>query len=180
MNGEMVNALTSAEREPMTDQDIERLVQLPKTILSRKPVKGFRDESGHKRCDLDLHATQDNQIAFTVFIRQNSKFAENFSVGLRYRTGNRTLGTVTLIRYNGPHGKPSHHSDSHHYKYHIHRVTSAEIASGSIQPQEKSREITTRYGSFEEAIVVFFDDIKVSNTDQYLQDILQGSLFNGY
>lgn len=110
MNGEMVNALTSAEREPMTDQDIERLVQLPKTILSRKPVKGFRDESGHKRCDLDLH----------------------------------------------------------------------EIASGSIQPQEKSREITTRYGSFEEAIVVFFDDIKMSNTDQYLQDILQGSLFNGY
>lgn len=180
MNGEMVNASTLAERVPRTDQEIERLVQLPKTILSRTPVKGFREESGHKRCDLDLHATQNNHITFTVFIRQNIKFAENFSIGLRYKTGNKRLGTVTLIRYNGPHGKPSHYSDSHHYKYHIHRITSAEIASGSLQPQERFREITTRYRSFEEAIAVFFADISASNAGQYLQDVLQGSLFGGY
>lgn len=47
----------------------------------------------------------------------------------------------------------------------------------TLQPQERVREITTRYESFEEAVAVFFRDIKVSNTDQHLQDILQGRLF---
>lgn len=163
----------------MTHQEIERLIQLPKTVHFRKPAKGYREENGHRRCDLDLHTTPDG-LKFKVFIRQNIKFDENFSIGLRYITDNDTLGTVTLIRYNGPHKEPSHPSDSHHCKYHIHRLTSAEIASGNFQPQERAREITTRYGSFEEAVAVFFVDIKVSNTDQHLQDILQGRLFNGY
>lgn len=160
----------------MTDQEIERLIQLPKTVHSRKPAKGYREENRHRRCDLDLHSTP-SELIFTVFIRQNIEFSENFSIGLRYKTGNSELGTVTLIRYNGPHRKPSHQSDSHHYRYHIHRITSAEIASGNLQPQERAREITTRYRSFEEAVAVFFRDIKVSNADQHLQDILQGRLF---
>lgn len=163
-----------------TDQDIKKLIQLPKNIKTKSPPSGYREAGGHRRCDLDLYAISDRRITFTVFIRQSSKFIENFSIGLQYQTNKKVPGTITLTRYNGPHGDSSNHYDGHYHKPHIHRITADEIRSGSIQPQEKFREVTTRYGTFEEALIVFFDDIKVSNMSQHFEDISQGRLFDEY
>ena len=88
--------------------------------------------------------------------------------------------TITLVRYNGPHGEINRHSDGHYNKPHIHRITAAEIASGSTEPQESHREITTRYGTFEQALLVFFDDIAAPDSGQYFSELLQGRLFNGH
>ena len=122
----------------------------------------------------------DDSITFVVFIRQNNRFIENFTIGLRYHTGDKTLGTITLLRYNGPHGESRPQTDGHYAKPHIHRVTEAEIASGSRQPQERHREITDRYSTFEEALYVFFDEIAITNLVEYFPDALQMRLLNGY
>ena len=49
----------------------------------------------------------DGSAMFRVFIRQNTNFIENFSIGLLYHTGDRMLRTIALVRYNGPHGETS-------------------------------------------------------------------------
>ena len=164
----------------ITDQDIGELLQLPKRIGAKTPSVGYREVSGHRRCDLHLQAVSDEGATFIVFVRQSSKFIENFSIGLRYQTGDKMLGTITLVRYNGPHGEINRNADGHYNKPHIHRVTAAEIASGSMEPQESHREITTRYGTFEQALLVFFDDIAAPDSGQYFPELMQGRLFNGH
>ena len=57
------------------------------------------------------------------------------------------------------------------------RITATEIASGNTQPQERDREITNRYSTFEAALVVFFGDIGTINYGVYFPELLQGSLF---
>lgn len=164
----------------LTDQDIDSLIELPKTIVDKVPSQGYKEDRGYKRCDLDLLAGTDQSTKFAVFIRQSSKFLENFSIGLRYRTGDRRLGTITLVRYNGPHGEVSRDPDGHYAKPHIHRITATELASGSLQPQESDRKITNRYSTFEQALMVFLGDVAVSNSEKFFPELLQGRLFNGH
>ena len=165
----------------ITDEEIQDLIHTPKAIVGRAPRSGYKEEKGHRRCDLDVEATSLDSVKFIVFIRQNRRFIENFSIGLRYRLDRLDSRTAfTLVRYNGPHGEISRHPDGHHAWLHIHRITAREIASGSIQPQESRREVTDRYATFEQAIDVFFQDIRVSNYHEYFIDSLQGRLFNGH
>ena len=161
----------------MTDEEIAQMVGLPKTIVSKTPAKGYRDHNGHRRCDVALGSESVDEGTFSVFVRQNHTFIENFSIGLRYRSEDATLGTVTLVRYNGPHGEVYKGQDGHFAAPHIHRITEQELASGSLQPQEKHREPTDRYGTLEQALVVFFKDIGVSNIDPWFTDPRQGVLF---
>ncbi len=164
----------------LSDDEIQSLISIPKTIKTRTPARGYKEEGGHKRCDLELEASFDNGAKFTVFIRQSSEFIENYSLGLRYQTNDRTLGTITLVRYNGPHGEYSLPQDGHFASPHIHRITAKEIASGTTQPQESQREITKKYGTYGEALAVFFGDIGVTDYEKYFAESLQTGLFNGY
>ena len=161
----------------LTDQQIRDLIARPKEIVKKEPVRGYKEENRHKRCDLELETMPSSDHKFTVFTRQNMAFIENFSIGLRYQTNDPKLGTITLVRYNGPHGEYSLHPDGHYAQPHIHRITATEIASGNTQPQERDREITNRYSTFEAALVVFFGDIGTINYGAYFPELLQGSLF---
>ena len=163
----------------LTDLEIRDLIEMPKSIITKTPARGYVEENGHKRCDLELKATSDYGARFVVFIRRHVRFIENFSIGLRYQTGDSMLGTITLVRYNGPHGESSIQLDGHYAKPHIHTTTADELASGSTQPQETHREITDSYSTYEEAIRVFFGDVAVSNYAGYFPEALQGRLFNG-
>ena len=129
----------------LTDRQIRELIDRPKVIVKKEPVRGYKEENRHRRCDLELETMPSSDDEFTVFTRQNIVFIENFSIGLRYQTNDPKLGTVTLVRYNGPHGEYSRHPDGHYAVPHIHRITATEIASGSTQPQERDREITDRF-----------------------------------
>ena len=164
----------------LTDQRIQELVSCSKTIVKKEPARGYREESRHRRCDLELASTEDINTTFTVFIRQSTEFTQNFSIGLRYQTNISTLGTVTLIRYNGPHGETSRDQDGHYASSHIHRITAYELDSGNIQPQEKYREITDRYSTFEQGLAVFFHDVHIENFGDYFPGLLQGNLFDGH
>ena len=160
----------------LTDQQIQDLIGCPKKITKREPARGYREDGRNWRCDLELESAQDTGITFTVFIRQNKEFMENFSIGLRYQTNTPTLRAITLIRHNGPHGETSRDPDGHYAKSHIHRITASEIESGSNQPQERNRAITDRYSTFEQGLAVFFSDTGVANSDDYFPGILQGIL----
>ena len=151
----------------LTDQDIQDLIERPKVIASRTPANGYRRESGHRRCNVTLEGEGDQGGEFFVFIRQHERFVENFSIGLRYQTGDPVLRTITLTRYNGPHGEFSISPDGHYALPHIHRITQAELESGSTEPQERHREITDRYSTYEEALMAFFADAAVQNHRDY-------------
>lgn len=164
----------------LTDDDIRGLLELPKEITAKAPANGYVSVSGSKRCELRLQGIGENPHRFRVFVRQNETFIEGYSIGLRYRTADRAIGTITLVRYNGPHGESGMHGrgDGHYARPHIHRITAEELASGSIQPQEKHREITDRYDTFEEAMRVFFEDMNIGNWRGYFMELQQAVLFD--
>ena len=165
----------------LTDENIGALIISPKKISKKSPAIGYDSREGtQKYCSLILESVDPEGPSFSVFIRQNSQFIENFSIGLRCQTGDRELGTVTLVRYNGPHVEASRHHDGHYAKSHIHRITAGEIQSGSIQPQEKHRRITDKYSTFEDAVVVFFTDTSIANWQNYFPELTQKNLFNGH
>lgn len=163
----------------LTDQEIRNLVASSKRIINKSPAIGYDQKAGSRRCSLDLESIDEDDVSFSVFIRQNIQFIENYSIGLLYKTRNRNLKAITLVRYNGPHGASSRGEDGHYAMPHIHNMTAEEMRSGSLWPQEKSREITEKYNSFESALRAFFDDAGLANWQKYFPELRQGELFNG-
>ena len=129
---------------------------------------------------MELEATSDSSEKFAVFIRQSSVAIDGFSIGLRYRTLDDGPRTITLTRYNGPHGEYSRHPDQHYAQPHIHRITADELEKGLTQPRENYREITQRYNTFEQALAVFFQDINAANYQEHFPDLRQLRLLNGH
>ena len=164
----------------LTDDEIQGLLDHPKTIAGKTPRAGYKTEAGHRRADLTLEATAGSSAtAFSVFIRQNLRFIENFSIGLRYRSNIAGLGDVTLVRYNGPHGEMSIQPDGHYAKPHIHRITAVELASGSRAPKEQHRTITDRYVTLDDALRTFFSDLNINGVQQFFPELVQRRMFNG-
>ena len=164
----------------MNTQDIQTLIRLPKVIIDKKPADGYREENRTRRCDLDLQSSDETGRVFQVFIRQHIRIGQNFSIGLRYAVNREKLTTITLARYNGPHGEYSRAPDGHYALPHIHYMTEAEIEAGHSQPQENRRELTDRYATLEEALRVFFHDTETGNYATYFPELLEPRLFNGY
>ena len=152
------------------DEEIQRLILSTKYIVDKIPAREFREEHNHKRCRLVLAAEK----PFEIFIKQNNWFPENFSIGLRYKTNDAQLGTITLIRYNGAHGSVARTADGHFTSPHIHSITAADILAGR---SEMTRvEITDKYETFEQAMLTFFDDVKVIGYSEHFPDIQQQNL----
>ena len=164
----------------ITDGDIQNLIRVPKRIVVKSPTRGYREENGSRRCDLDLQPADGPGRSFPVFIRQHLRFGRNFSIGLRYTVNEGKLTTVTLARYNGPHGEASRDPDGHHAVSHIHYITEVEIAAGHTLPQDNHRELTNKYNTFEEALRAFFADTSTQNYSDFFPELMEPRLFNGY
>lgn len=82
----------------LTDQEIQDLIASPKRITSRSPAKDYAENDGHRRGTLVLENLKGEEGLFEVFIRQNSQFIENYSIGLCYQTKIRHLNSITLAR----------------------------------------------------------------------------------
>lgn len=162
----------------LTNDDIHNLISLPKVIEEKDPAREYHEADGHRRCSLKLRAKSESGETFRAFVNQNMKFTENFSVGLNYLTGDSRTARITLVRYNGPHGEYSRNPDGHFAAPHIHRITEEEIASGSYRPQERHREITDRYTTFEQALRVFFTDIAADGFESHFPNLIQLRLIN--
>ena len=163
----------------MTNKDIKNLIDIPKRIHNKDPKKGYKVEYNHRRCNLFLIGSENNKIKFEVFIRQNQIFIENFSIGLHYQMPS-LKNSVTLIRYNGPHGPIEMNKKDHHPKPHIHYITQEEIETGAFNPRAKKIKITNKYNTFEEGLSVFFKDVEINNWQEYFPELEQGRFSNGY
>lgn len=161
----------------LTDSEIRALIILPKIITSKDPATGYKEEDGHQRCRMKLESASGDGKEFSIFINQNDTFRENFSIGLRYKTMDKALGAVTLVRYNGAHGETSRNQDNHYHQPHIHYITAAGMQSGSNEPQESHREVTDKYDIFEDALRCFFEDIGVGNYLPYFPELMQIRIF---
>jgi len=159
----------------LTEAELNDLISCPKQITKATPAKGYEEADGYRRKKLEVEEKAADR-AYSVFIRQNTTFIENFSIGLRYNTQKKHTGAVTLVRYNGPHGEESRSEDGHYAAPHIHRITADEMNSGNTEPQEKHREITDRFSSLEEALVEFFKEVGVQDYSKHFPDLSQSNL----
>ena len=151
-----------------SDNDIKDLILSSKCIEKKEPKYGYKYTSKDKRVNLGLK--NENGELFNAYIRQSNKFKDSFSIGLIFtRNG---LPEVHLVHYNGKHGRHSYPKVPHHNQMHIHRITSKELKNGVYEPK-KFTEITNEYCSFEEALCVFFRDIRVVRCLNSLQDLYQ-------
>lgn len=124
--------------------ELDALVACEKRTLE-PPRKSVRLESGSYRNEATLQSL-DGQHSFRVFIRQNAKFTENFTVGLDYIQRDEP-GSICLVRCNGPHGP--HVLWPHHDRFHMHKALAENLNEG--RKAEAFAEVTASYASLEEA-----------------------------
>jgi len=175
----------------LTDTEIQNLMKVQKKIHRKEPKTGYKNENGHRKCNLVLHQPHlrlqasskrmsfTGQNEFIIFIRQNQVFIENFSIGLRCQIPSLN-SSVTLVRYNGPHGQIKRNKSDHHPEPHIHYITQEEIKSGAFNPKEKNIKITNKYTTFEEGLRAFLTDMEIVNWTEYFPELEQRRLFNGH
>ncbi|MFH1096966.1 MAG: hypothetical protein V1749_05665 [Candidatus Desantisbacteria bacterium] len=142
----------------------EELIICPKQI-TESPHKEMRLEKGSFRNDFELESIID-KTRYSAFMRKNESFHENFSIGLIVYPKDE-LGSLVLLRYNGPHGEHVNDlSDLHpHFGFHIHEARAENIEKGVSS--EKYAELTESYGSYEEALTHFLKRINVKNASKY-------------
>ena len=164
----------------LTDSDINRLVTCLKRITDAVPKKGMgpdKKSSLIRRKNLKL-ISEDEQHRFDVFIRHNTMLTEQFSLGLRFRSDDKLIGNITLIRFNGAHGQSDWSRDGHYSGFHIHRISQALLAKGISEPREV--EMTDRYSSFDSALNEFLKYVCLTNINAYFpQSPGQRLLFEG-
>ncbi len=149
-------AVSSSFVANFTQIEIDALISCPKEI-SAAPARSLKLEGAHLRNDARLLATDGTKGTFTIFIRKNVDFPENFSVGLMYKA-NDDRPEIKLLRCNGKHGYYNEGMGGFvptdpHYDFHIHRASEKALDSGFTA--EKYATATTEFASLEEAVQYF-------------------------
>ena len=131
--------------ETLTEERITELLIMPKKILN----EGARtvEKDGSKRLNY-LARSEDDEIAFHIYTRQNMAVGNDFSCGIYYV--NSAGENVTLIRYNGSHHKHTNKIEEEEIGYacHIHRATTRYIDSRKIEGfATRTDEYTTLEGA---------------------------------
>jgi hypothetical protein len=147
----------------MNPAEIENFIREEK-IITNPPSKDFKEEGQHFRKDFDL-TSSDGARKFSVFLRRNKNFQENFSIGLICYLPEGS--TALLIRLNGDHGEVVENplKPSPHFGYHIHRISPVEFERGIADPKFSSE--TKEYASFEQALAYFCKIVNIKNADEY-------------
>lgn len=146
-----------------TQSEIDHLVSCPKTVDS-PPSKSLVQDGAHWRNEAKLVAKDDTKGTFSMYLRKNAFFEENFSVGLVY-SSNDGRGEITLLRCNGKHGPCNAQYDPNnwHAHNHIHRARESDLEAG-YRP-EKHAILTTEFASLEEAVQYFVKAVNLDSTD---------------
>jgi len=158
-----------------SQQDIERLITCAKEI-SDPPRKEMRAERGSQRNDMRLRS-REGDLEFSVFMRINDDFPENFSIGLEFRPQDEP-GSICLLRCNGPHGEFVGGPQSPHFLPHIHRARPENIEAGLRA--ERGGEPTDAYASYLEALRYFLRIVNVTNVDEFFPNLRQLELNLGW
>jgi hypothetical protein len=161
-----------APMSELTKERIEYLIQCPKKTID-PPRRDMTLSSGHWRNGMTLQSA-DGEHDFSVFIRKNEDFEENFSIGLMY-SPRETRGDICLFRCNGPHGP--HVSFDHHDRYHVH-IAEEEIINAGLKA-ERAAFTTEEYASFDDALGYFLRKCNITDAEKYFPNVLQRTLFSG-
>lgn len=159
-----------------SDEEIGDLISCPK-VISDPPKRHNVLEGGHNRNDMKLTSEGGDKV-FSVFMRINVEFPENFSIGLVYHPKDER-GTLTLIRMNGPHGEfltSSGVSPDSHCLYHCHLAKPSNIQSGRLP--EWGGDPVTCYASYEQALYCFLSVANIRDADIHFPKYQEPTLFN--
>ena len=122
-------------------------------LLTAAPARNMRLES------------IDGSVGFSVFMRKNERFPENFSIGLIVQPQDEP-GSFCILRYNGKHGEHINRifDPEPHFGFHIHKAETTTFEEG-LSP-ELYAELTDSYSSFEEALLKFSEHINLKEDDK--------------
>lgn len=157
----------------MRDSEIEYLIRCEKKVIE-PPHKNFHIVGANKRNDFKVSADNDDKL-FSVFLRQNIEFQENFSIGLLYHFEGKK---VLLFRVNGNHGEVVTNplKPSPHFGYHVHKLTENEFDLGNYYDPKLHTE-TEAYASFDQAIVFFIRHVNIIDGLSHFPNLNQLPLF---
>lgn len=128
--------------ESLTDDEIQRLISLPKRATNAVHAKvKQRPNTQHEECNIKL-ISENGQESFTFYTRQNLKLKRDFSCGL---TWNSPAGDLALLRLNGG----GHDHPPLGVVCHIHKAS--EKAIRSRKKPESIAEATKAYDSLDGA-----------------------------
>ena len=165
-------ALHIGARDPAdyTQEDIDLLISCPKEIVD-PPKRQMHLSNGHLRNAFRL-TSQDREYEFSVFIRINEDFEENFSIGLNYLPSE-GRGGILLYRCNGPHGP--HESFDHHVSPHYHVFRPEDVAAG-LRPG-KAASITDEFVTYQDALTHFIRKCNIRDAARYFTTQSQRPMF---
>ncbi|MCX6640793.1 MAG: hypothetical protein NTW14_09975 [bacterium] len=159
-----------------TQELIDQLIKCSKQIVV-PPKREMKSEKGHLRNDMELQSS-DGELKFTIFMRRNVDFRENFFIGLEYWPQDER-GSICLLRCNGPHGDFISMAElpQSHFVYHIHQAKPENIINGVRA--ERGGEGTDNFASFEEALNFILKYANITNALEYFPDVYQTQLTLG-
>jgi hypothetical protein len=141
-----------------TEAQISELLICSKEIV--EPPSPLKEDRGNLKSNFTLRSLNGN-FYFYGYIRQNTYFPENFSIGLDYKPNDERV-KIPLLRCNGPHGENQYFE--HLFTCHIHKATAERINNG-LKP-DGFIEGTLEYSTIEEAIQFFIKEINLKQEDR--------------
>lgn len=153
-----------------TQAELDALISCAKTV-SEAPRQTLKLDRGSYRNDLKL--VSENEEVFSVFMRINESFQENFSIGLVYHPADEPRAIV-LLRCNGRHGEHTNAPAAEpipHYDYHVHTAQADLMSQG--QAPERFAEITQEYASYEEALAYFVGRVNIQEAHKFFSNLPQ-------
>jgi len=153
-----------------TQIELDALITCLKQVIE-PPRQDMRLERGHLRNDLKLQSDDDK--VFTVFIRINEKFKENFSIGLTYHPIDEPR-SICLLRCNGRHGEHINNPEAEmhpHFGYHVHVARADMLNIGQLP--ERYAELTSDYASYEEAMIYFIRRVNILEAHKFFNKLPQ-------
>lgn len=144
------------EQMVLTDDEIDRLICLEKTVLNPKARK--LEKRGSQQVNYEAESATGER--FRVYVRQNLRLPEGYSCGLLYVHTSGEL--VTLARYNGSdheHANPLDGTGALPAACHIHRATERYMRAG--RKAEHFAETTERYSDLDGAVRALIHDCNI-------------------
>ena len=153
----------------ISEQQLHDLITCPKEIIS-KPRKEFLCSNGCRRNDFTAKSST-NQ-SFRIFMRQNLRLPEDYSIGLIWEC-QENQEDIILCRFNGPHG--GNKKVATHFVTHIHELN-LELAKEDVFKESTVKE-THDYATFTDAIYAFCEYCHIKGAIRYFPTAYSQSLF---
>jgi len=151
----------------MTNKKIDELIKCSKAIIDASPKNGMAPDKKSSfiiRKKLRIQS-EDEQYFFDVFMRHHTMLIEQFSIGLLFKTDDKTIGKIMLIRYNGEHGQSDWSKNNHYSAFHTHKITEELLDKGVYEPKHIER--TDKFTTFDSALNEFLRHVNIINLAEY-------------